>query len=209
MPLNLVLLVIAPKAAPTVAHSVRHWLLHLGGVGLIPLGLLDNSILPLPGSMDILTILLTARDPHYWVYFALMATLGSLLGGYVTYRLAKKGGKELLSRRFSERSLKRVYAIFERHGFASIAIPALLPPPTPMTPFLFAAGALQYPVRKFLLALALGRAGRYAILAYLASIYGRQIIRFFSAHGLLIGACGAIVIAGTLLITIRNRNRSR
>jgi hypothetical protein len=45
-------------ATPTVAHSVRHWIYQLGGVGLIPLGLLDSSVVPIPGSMDVLTIIL-------------------------------------------------------------------------------------------------------------------------------------------------------
>jgi membrane protein DedA with SNARE-associated domain len=52
-----------------------------------------------------------------------------------------------------------------------------------MVPFLFAAGAMQYPVRKFLAALALGRIPRYMLLAYVAKRYGRQIIAFIRVHG--------------------------
>ena len=48
-----------------VAVSVWNWLRHLGGVGLILLGLADNSVVPLPGSMDVLTILLAARHSTY------------------------------------------------------------------------------------------------------------------------------------------------
>src|SRR5580693_7185847 len=87
-------------AAPTVAHSFRRWIFHLGGLGFIPLGLLDGSVIPLPGSMDVLTIFLSARTPELWVYYAVMATVGSVIGGYVTYRLARKGGKETLERKF-------------------------------------------------------------------------------------------------------------
>src|SRR5437899_26305 len=46
--------------ALSVEHSVRHWLFRLGGVGLIALGLADNSVVPLPGSLDAFTILLAA-----------------------------------------------------------------------------------------------------------------------------------------------------
>jgi len=35
-------------AAPTAARSLRRWTFHLGGLGFIPLGLLDNSVIPLP-----------------------------------------------------------------------------------------------------------------------------------------------------------------
>jgi len=91
--------------APTVARSVRRWIFHLGGLGFIPLGLLDSSVIPLPGSMDILTIVLSARKKELWLYYALMATIGSVIGGYTTYRLARKGGKETLERKFSARAL--------------------------------------------------------------------------------------------------------
>jgi hypothetical protein len=42
---------------------------------------------------DVLTIVLSARNPQLWSYYALMATLGSVIGGFVTYRLARKGGE--------------------------------------------------------------------------------------------------------------------
>lgn len=167
---------------PVALRSLRHWLFHLGGLGLIPLGLLDNSPIPLPGIMDVATILFSARHQQLWLYYALMATVGSVLGGFVSYRLARKGGKAALERRFSPRKVDKVCKIFERWGFAAIAIPALLPPPMPMVPFLLAAGAMQYPARKFLLALTLGRISRYLILAYLAARYGRQIIAFIAGH---------------------------
>lgn len=101
-------------AKPTAARSVRRWLFHLGGLGLIPLGLLDSSIIPLPGSMDVVTIVLSSRQEDLWPYYALMATLGSVIGGFVTYRLARKGGKETLERRFSSQQVDRVYKIFGR-----------------------------------------------------------------------------------------------
>ena len=168
---------------PAAARSVRRWLFHLGGIGLIPLGILDNSPVPLPGVMDVATLVLSARQEDLWLYYAFMATVGSIIGGFISYRLVRKGGKEALERRFSPQKVEKVCKIFERWGFGAIVIPALLPPPVPMVPFLFAAGAMQYPVRKFLAALTLGRTSRYMILAYLAARYGRQIIAFIAEHG--------------------------
>ncbi len=198
---------------PTVARSVRHWLVHLGGLGLVPLGLLDNSPIPLPGAMDVATIILSARQERLWLYYALMATVGSLIGGFVTYRLARKGGKEALERRFSRRKVDKVCKIFERWGFGAIVIPALLPPPMPMVPFLFAAGAMQYPVRKFLAALALGRTCRYMILAYFAARYGRQIIAFIREHGHPVILAIILALIATLVVVLyfwgTKRNRSR
>jgi membrane protein YqaA with SNARE-associated domain len=183
-------------AKPTLAHSARRWIFHLGGLGFIPLGLLDASIIPVPGSMDVLTIGLCARRSDLWIYYAIMATIGSVLGGFTTYRLARKGGKEMLARRFSAKTLKRVYAIFEQWGFGAIAIPALLPPPVPMVPFVLAAGALQYSVQKFLAALTLGRAARFTLLAYLSARYGRRMLTYISqeGHPVLLTVIGLVIV---------------
>jgi membrane protein YqaA with SNARE-associated domain len=189
-------------AAPTAAHSFRSWIFQLGGLGLIPLGLLDSSVIPLPGSMDVLTIFLSARTPELWVYYAVMATVGSVVGGYVTFRLARKGGKETLERKFPARRLKKVYALFERWGFGAIAIVALLPPPAPFVLFLFVAGAMQYSVEKFLVALTLGRIVRYSLLGYLGARYGRHVLTMIARHGhpVLLAVIGLIAAALAALI---------
>jgi len=199
-------------AAPTLAHNARRWIYHLGGLGFIPLGLLDASIIPVPGSMDVLTIVLCARRSDMWIYYAIMATTGSVLGGFATYRLAREGGKEMVARRFTARTLNRVYAIFERWGFWAIILPALLPPPVPMVPFVLAAGALQYSVRKFLTALTLGRMARFAILGFLAARYGRWMLTYFSQHGhpILVTVIGVIAAAlAALFVYFAGRRKRR
>ena len=173
----------AVMAQPRVRRTLSAWFIHLGGPGLILLGLLDNSVIPVPGSMDALTIVLAAHQRQLWPYYGLMATAGALLGGYVTFRLARKQGKELLERRMKHGWMKKIYDLFQKWGFGAIAIPAMLPPPVPMVPFLVVAGATNYPTRKFVAALTAGRAVRYMVLAYLASVYGRQILRLFSQYG--------------------------
>jgi membrane protein YqaA with SNARE-associated domain len=178
--------------------------LHLGGVGLIPLGLLDSSPVPIPGSMDIATILLSAHDKHLWLYYAAMATVGSVLGGFLTYRLARKGGKEALAKKFSKRKVERILKAFERWGFAAIAVPALLPPPFPLVPFVIAAGAMQYSLLKFLTAMTIGRSVRYTILAFLGATYGRHILSLFARHPyatLFIGFGVAVAAVITVLLS--------
>jgi membrane protein YqaA with SNARE-associated domain len=149
--------------------------------------------------MDVLTIVLAARDAQLWPYYAVMATIGSVLGAFLTYRLARKGGEKAMERRLSAKTIKRVNGIFERWGFAAIAVPALLPPPMPMVPFVLAAGAMQYSVKKFLAAMTLGRIVRYLILAYLAARYGRKMLPFLSQHGhpMIAGLVG-LIITGVL-----------
>jgi len=195
---------------PTTARALRRWVVHLGGVGLIPLGLLDNSPIPIPGSMDVVLIILCVRAREPWLYYALMATAGSLVGGYVTYRLARKGGGRTLARRFPALQVVKINDLFARWGFSAIAIPAFLPPPFPITPFLVAAGAMQYPVRKFLAALALGRIPRYTLLAYLSARYGRKIIAFIAhqKHPVALAIAAIAVVAALLVFFFWRATRS-
>jgi membrane protein YqaA with SNARE-associated domain len=186
--------------------AVSNWirLRRLGGFGLVLLGVADNSVVPLTGSMDVLTIWLAARHREPWPYYALMATIGAVLGGYITYSLARKGGRHAMERRLSKRRAAKVYKRFERWGFGAIAIPALLPPPFPFVPFLLAAGAMQYSRLKFLGALALGRGVRYSVAAYLGALYGRHILRFFSRYDkLALGVLIGLAVMGGILTLIQ------
>jgi membrane protein YqaA with SNARE-associated domain len=165
-----------------MATSLWRRLHRLGGPGLILLGIADNSLVPMPGSMDVFTIWLSAHDRGHWYYYACMATLGALIGGYITYGLAQKGGKAALEKKFGKKRTAKVFKRFERWGFGAVALPAMLPPPFPIVPFLLAAGAMQYSRKKFLAALALGRGIRFTILAVLGAIYGTHIVRFFERY---------------------------
>ena len=172
------------------------WALRVGGPGLIVLGLIDNSAIPVPGSVDAMTIVLAAGERNWWIYYALMATIGAVLGGYLTYRLALREGKAILERHVSQRKAQKVYTTFEKWGFWAVAIPAMLPPPLPMFPFLLAAGAMQYSRGKFLAALAIGRGVRYTLLAFLAARYGRDILRWIVEYRepiLFVGIAAAVV----------------
>jgi len=189
--------------------QVWRWLLRLGGPGLVLLGIADNSFVPLTGSMDVLTIWLAARNRDLWPYYALMSTIGAVLGGYITYAIAREGGREALERKFHKEKAEKVLKRFQRWSFWSVAVSAVLPPPFPIVPVLLAAGGSQYPRRKFLTALSLGRAVRYLLVAGLGVLYGDAIVSFFSRYYLpaVLVLVGIAVIGGVL--TLRQYLRSR
>jgi len=198
MSMSLTALILAAK--PATAWT---WLLHLGGIGLILLAFVDNSVIPLPGSMDLLTIVLAARHPDWWWYYAIMATIGGIVGAYPTYRLGRRGGKEALEKKLSKEKVEKVYSAFEKHGAWAVAIPALIPPPFPLSPFLIAAGALRLPLRRFFSALAIGRGVRYFLIAWLGAHYRRQLIHFFRTYykpilwaGITLAVLGALTALG-------------
>jgi membrane protein YqaA with SNARE-associated domain len=191
-------------------RSLIAWARRVGGPGLIVLGLIDNSAIPVPGSVDAMTIILAASQKSWWLYYALMATIGALLGGYITYRLARKEGKAMLERRVSRRKAQKVYSTFEKWGFWAVVIPAMLPPPLPTFPFLLAAGALQYSKSKFLAALAIGRGIRYTLLAFFAERYGRQILRWLVEYRQPILLSGiAAGVAASLYFLLRYKRSKR
>jgi membrane protein YqaA with SNARE-associated domain len=169
-------------AVSTGYSAIWKWLHRVGGPGLIALGIIDNSFIPLPGSVDVFTILLSAHKRGWWPYYAIMATVGAVVGGYLTYRLASKGGHETLERKFGKKRVQGIYKRFEHHGTFWVVLGSILPPPFPIVPFLMAAGVLQYPKKKFLTALTVGRGVRYFGLAYIGHLYGRAIIAFFSQY---------------------------
>jgi membrane protein YqaA with SNARE-associated domain len=184
------------------SQALMHWLHRLGGPGLILLAQVDNSPIPVPGSMDVLLIILASSRKDLWWYYAIMATVGAVIAGYITYRLSAKGGKETLEKKLGEQRAKKVYTIFEKYGFLSVFLGAMAPPPVPMSAFLMTAGAMQYPFKKFLAALTLGRAIRYSLLAYFASIYGHKILRVASHYyrPMLIGVIVLAVGGGAFAI---------
>jgi membrane protein YqaA with SNARE-associated domain len=165
-----------------LAVNVMSWLHRFGIAGLFLIGLVDNSFVPIPGGLDIATILLVSGRPDWWLIYGAAATAAAVMGGYVTYRLAKKGGKETLERKVGKARAEKVYKRFEKHGFATVVIGSLLPPPFPIVPVLMAPGVLEYPTRKFLSALAVGRGIRYMAVAYLGHIYGKAIIHLIHQY---------------------------
>src|SRR5438477_12686297 len=82
--------------------SAGKWLLRLGGPGLIVIGLIDNSVIPIPCGMDLFVILLSSHHREWWWYYGLMGTAGAVPGGHVPFRLSKKGGKEDMDKKFGK-----------------------------------------------------------------------------------------------------------
>src|SRR5271157_2712908 len=167
-----------------VAESLWKWLHRLGGPGLILLGIADNTpfVSAPPGSVEIFVILLAAHRPQWWAYYAFMLTVGEVLGGYLAYQLAEKGGQQTLEKKVGKPRAEKLYEHFEKHGFITVFTGSILPPPFPFTPVLMAAGIMQYPRKKFLSALTAGRSLRYFAVAYFGRIYGRRMIAFFSRY---------------------------
>lgn len=165
--------------APRQPRSpLLHFLFSFGLFGLFFVALVDSSFvpLPIPGLTDIMLILMAARHTNCFLLVAI-TSVGAAIGGYISYRVGRSGGMTLLERRVPPRIFNLVCDWMERHAILSVALPALLPPPVPLTPFVLAAGALKMPRKKFLIAFIASRTARYTIDAILGLHYGRHILR--------------------------------
>lgn len=158
--------------------------MHLGAVGIFALAVVDSSVIPipLPGSTDLVLLLLTAfrsQSIGSPVLFASCAFLGSVIGGYSTWAAGKKGGEAALERLGKGRFVRRVEGWVKRNGLLSVALASLLPPPVPLMPFLLAAGALGLSRARFLISYCAARAVRYGLVAWVGYKYGRAVISFW------------------------------
>jgi membrane protein YqaA with SNARE-associated domain len=181
-----------------LAPAVWKWIHRLGGPGLILLGIADNTpfVSAPAGSVDVFVIVLSAHRHEWWFYYAFMATVGEVLGGYITYRLAEKGGQKTLEKKVGKQRAGKIYKYFEKRGFLTVFVGSLLPPPFPFTSVLMAAGIMQYPRQEFLPALTAGRGLRFFLVAYLGRSYGDQMIEFFSSHYRF--AMDALIVLGVM-----------
>jgi len=147
--------------------------LALYGGGLFVLSFLDSSFIPFPGVNDLALIVLASQHPARAPFYTLLSTLGSLLGCYVMYGIARGGGRLAGGRSGSvKRNPARRW--LERNDFVAMLVAAVLPPPAPLKIFVIAAGALRVNALHFGAALLVGRTLRFAIEAWLGARYGAE-----------------------------------
>ncbi len=158
---------------PTLASTLRH----LGATGLFFLAVLDSSPLPTFGGPDIVTALLAAGNRPLWFEYASAAAAGSVLGAYMTFRVARTAGAAYLDRKFKKNVEGKFLKLFNQWGTGSLAASTLIPLPTPTSLFFAAAGASDYPRGQFLSIVAVCRGIRYFAIAFIAAHYGRRFLR--------------------------------
>jgi membrane protein YqaA with SNARE-associated domain len=188
MPPVLITLLVWFKSS-AAAHASHHghmpaWLIHLGMPGLFVVSLLDAAIipLPLPGSGDVLLLLLCAQKGSHPVLLAAIAIVASVIGGYTTWKAGQTGGEAMLNHFAPERMVRLVTRWMKGHGFWTIAASAIAPPPIPLMPLLLGAGALGATRRQFLGAFTLARGVRYGLVAWVGATYGRHVLRVWNRY---------------------------
>ena len=180
--------------------------------GAFVLGALDSSMLFfLPFGNDALVIYLVARNRDLFWLYPIMTTAGSTVGAAVTYWIGKKVGAAGLERLVDARRLERIRTRIGSKGAVTMALPAVLPPPFPLTPFVLACGALEVDAWRFFLTFSGARIIRFGIEALLARRYGRGILRVLESDTFQMVVIGFIVVAvvGTVISAIALWRKTR
>jgi len=182
---NVVIFAAVLLAAAPVHHHVQspvvHFFFHLGVVGLLLVSIVDSSFvpLPIPGVTDIMLIVYAAAHENVFLLVA-VATVGSALGGFISHAVGQAGGINFLHKHVPEKLLKKVTGWMERHAILAVSLPAILPPPMPLSAFVLVAGAVKMSRKKFMWAFTLSRLVRHALAVWLGVHYGRGVLRLWS-----------------------------
>ena len=184
--------------------------LGLKGPGLFVVAFLDASFLSLPQINDLLVVVMVTANKPWMLYYAAMATFGSVAGCYVIYYLAKRGGEAFLRKRLKPGHVERALAAYRRNGLMALMIPALLPPPAPFKVFVLAAGVARVRPLQFIVALTVARGIRYVALGVLAVYYGDAALEMMRTHGRVVAlvVVGLLVAAALAFWLIRRRSRT-
>jgi membrane protein YqaA with SNARE-associated domain len=162
---------------PNRGRSFSTMFRHLGALGLFFLAILDSSPLPTFGGPDILTAILAATHRNPWYEYAAVATAGSVIGAFLTFRLARRAGSAYLHSKFAHRKLDSILSFFDKWGTGALAVSTAVPFPFPTSVLFAAAGASDYGVGRFLTVVIICRGARYTFIAIIADHYGRHFVR--------------------------------
>jgi len=183
--------------------------------GLVLLAALDSSmVFFLPLGIDFVLILLTARKPEFFWMYAVLATVGSIIGAAATFWVGRKVGEHGLSRFVKESRLKRVQERVGKSAAVTVAALAIIPPPFPFTAFVLTSGAGRVNAWVFFLTLGAVRTVRFLAEGALAAHYGKGIIGWMrsTTFTVTVGIIAVIAIAGTIISVIalyKNAKRER
>jgi len=178
----------------------------LGSWGVFGIAFLDSAAYGIP--LDpVVASYIYVRPAGIWL-FAFMAAAGSALGSLVPYAIGRAGGELLLLKRIDRHKLERLRDRFESQEFWAMAIPSMLPPPTPFKLFVLCAGVFEMRVALFLIAIFLGRFARFLLMGFFSIQYGPQIVgmtmRILREHMFLL-VIALAALAFVLWLTIRSR----
>ena len=163
----------------------------LGWVGLFILAFMESSFFPIPP--DLLLIILVLAEPNNWWFFALVCTLGSVIGGMFGYLIGYVGEEALLKRFVSEEKIRKVHDMFNKYENWAIFIAGFTP--IPYKVFTIAAGVFYIKFWSFVLMSFISRGLRFFLVGAFVMYFGNGFIDYLDRFDVL-----SLIIVGLALV---------
>lgn len=202
-------IVLVHKLSAALLGFMKFGVWGVGGLALV-----DSALIPIPVSMDGIVIGYVANNHQRFLLYSIVAAAASAIGSLVPFFIGRAGGELFLLKRINRQRYERLRDKFERQEFFAILIPAMLPPPTPLKLFEFAAGVFEMKAAPFVLAIFCGKLTQFLVCSLLTIWFGPALMHSLrhAMHrhlGLVIGTAGFAVMAVIFYIVRRLFDRRR
>ncbi|HWZ33565.1 MAG TPA: hypothetical protein VNX18_19625 [Bryobacteraceae bacterium] len=157
--------------------SFFRFLIRLGLLGPLLLGIADSSFLFLPFGNDLLLVIILARDDSLFPLYVPMAALGSTIGVFLLDAVCRKGGEEGAKKMMKPKRFTYLKKRMAQHAGVAIAVACIAPPPFPFTAVISAAAAFAYPRIRLLAIVFVMRLVRFSLVGLAAIVWGRKVVR--------------------------------
>ena len=153
-----------------------------GTPALFLLALAESSFFPIPP--DVLLMALAISAPRRALFYALVCSVGSVIGGMIGYLIGMEF-YELAGRRIIEfygvtEQFDYVGSRYQENAFAAVAIAGFTP--IPYKVFTIAAGVFQIPFAVLVSASAVGRSARFFLVGGAIRLFGPAIRSFIERY---------------------------
>lgn len=140
----------------------------------------ESSFLLIPADIFLMGILMT--DSRRWVYYSMITSVASVLGGVFGYLLGylffESFGSRVVDLYHLEGAMKSARELYAGNAFSAIFWSGFLPA-IPYKVFTIAGGLFKINFWVFLLASALSRPLRFFAVGYITKLYGEKIALMF------------------------------
>lgn len=192
-------------AKKNVIRKLYDWVLNwaespYGAYALFFLAFAESSFFPIPP--DVLLIALTISMPARAFRFALICTVGSLIGGLVGYGIGHFGyetiGSPIVEFYNGEAVMESIKQQYDELGFWGVLIAAVTPIPYKI--FTISAGVFRFSFSEFMLASIIGRSLRFFAVAGLIWRFGPSIKTFIDRYFNLLATLFVILLIGGFIL---------
>lgn len=152
--------------------------LPFGVAGLFAVAFIESSFFPIPP--DLLLIPLALLNPNLALFYAAVATIGSVLGALLGYYIGLKGGRPVMKKLFGEKKTQHVENYYRKYGDWAIGIAAFTP--IPYKVFTIASGVFRHSIRNLVIISIIGRGARFFLVAGIIALWGEQILALLSNY---------------------------